>query len=285
MSSLLASLDRPPSGRQHATWFEAADYGRAKLLAGGAVPWSSPADLTAFVGKLQGMFSSDVIVVDLADVFAQRAAGDDQLRAAMTARTRPGYALRTLLADERARATAAEAVRALVATAGSVPLVLTVPAPGRWLGVAAVLAGSDPGPPDADRAETAAMYVADMLRTFGGLGVDGLVVDEGPTPAGGLIHPEASRSVLNVADHYQWAALIRTEAVPAWPHGPVPGVAAWIGSGPPTGLGQPPGRWGLVSGPAFWAGAEAPPDADLVVVAIPAQAEPEAVMKRVRDLT
>ena len=285
MSSLLASLDQPPSGRQQAIWFEAADYGRARLLAGGVVPWSSPADLTAFVGQLQGMFRSDAIAVDLADVFAQRAAGDDQLRAAMTARTRPGYALRTLLADERARGTAAEAVRALAATAGSVPLVLTVPAPGCWLGVAAELAGSDPGPVDADRAETAAMYVADMLRTFGGLRVDGLVVDEGPTPASGLTPPEASRSMLNVADHYQWAALFRTGAVPAWPAGPVPGVAAWIGSGPPTVPGQPPGRWGLVSGPDFWDGADTPPDADLVVAAVPAQAEPDAVMKRVRDLT
>jgi hypothetical protein len=285
MSSLLASLDRPPSGRQHAIWFDAAGYGRDKLLAGRAVPWSSPADLTAFVGKLQGMFRSDVIAVDLAEVFAQRAAGDNQLRAAMTARARPGYALRTLLADERARGTAAEAVRALAATAGSVPLVLLVPAPGRWLGMAAELAGSEPGPADPDRAETAAMYVADMLRTFGGLGVDGLVVDEGPTPASGLIPAEASRSVLNVADHYQWAALVRTEGAPAWPHGPVPGVAAWIGSDPPPAPGQPPGRWGLVAGPDFWEGADPAPDADLVAVTIPAQAEPEAVMKRVRDLT
>jgi hypothetical protein len=173
VSRLLASLDEPPSGRERAVWFDAADYGRAKLLADAAVPWHDPAELTSFVAKLQGMFRSDAILADVADVFAQRAAGDAQLRAAMAARTRPGYALRMLLADEQARGAAAEAVRALAATAGGVPLVLIAPAPGRWLGAAAQQAGSDPGPIDSGRAETAAMYVADMLRTFGGLGWTG----------------------------------------------------------------------------------------------------------------
>ena len=100
----------------------------------------------------------------------------------MAARTRPGYALRTLLADEQARSVAAEAVRALAATAGGVPLVLILPAPARWLSAAAEQAGSDPGPVDADRAETAAIYVADMLRTFGSLGVDGLLLGRGASP-------------------------------------------------------------------------------------------------------
>jgi hypothetical protein len=283
MSRLLASLDAPPSGRQRATWFDAMDYGRAKLLAGGAVPWSSPAELTAFFGKLGGMFRPDAVLADVGDVFAQRAAGDAALRAAMAARTRPGYALRTLLADEQARAVAAEAVRAMAATAG-VPLVLTVPAPGRWLTLAAAQAGAEPGPADADRAGTAAMYVAGMLRTFGGLGVDGLLVDEGPAPAGELIDPEASRSVLNVAEHYEWPVLFRADTAAAWPHGSVPGVAVWIGSRPRTPPGAPSGRWGLVAGPGFWDGEEPDPDAALVLAPVPAQADPEAVMKRVRAL-
>ena len=281
MSRLLASLDAPPSGRERAIWFDAADYGRAKLLSGGAVPWNSPAELTAFVAKLQGMFRSDAILADVADVFAQRAARDANLRAAMAARTRAGYALRTLLADEQARGVAAEAVRALTATAGGVPLILTVPAPGRWLGAAAEQAGSDPGPIDADRTETAAMYVADMLRTFGGLGVNGLLLDEGSTPESDLIHPEAFRSVLNVADHYEWPVLIRADAAAAWPHGSVPGVAVWLG---PAAEGTV-GRWGVVAGAGFWDGDNPATDADLVFAPVPAQADPEAVMKRVRALT
>ena len=137
MSRLLASLDAPPSGRARPIWFDAAAYGRAKLLGGGDVPWDSPAELSSFFAKIGGMFRSDAILVDVADMFAQRPAADQQLRAAMAARSRPGYALRTLLGDEQARGTAAEAVRVLAATSGSVPLVLTVPTPGRWLVAAA----------------------------------------------------------------------------------------------------------------------------------------------------
>ena len=74
MSRLLASLDAPPSGRARPVWFDAAAYGRARLLGGGDVPWPSPAELSAFFAKIGGMFRSDAILVDLADLFAQRAA-------------------------------------------------------------------------------------------------------------------------------------------------------------------------------------------------------------------
>jgi hypothetical protein len=202
MSRLTGSLDAPPSGRERPVWFDAVDYGRAKLLAGAAVAWSSAAELAAFFAKLQSMFRSDAILVDVADVFAQRAAGDDRLRAAMAARGRPGYALRTLLADEPARATAVEAIRAVASTKEAVPVLLTVPAPVRWLDQAARQTVSDPGPPDPAGAEIAAMYTADFLRTFAGMPVDGLLIDEGTTPCGDLTPPEAYRPVLNVADNY-----------------------------------------------------------------------------------
>jgi len=225
------------------------------------------------------MFHSDAILVDLAELFAQRTAADQQLRTAMAARSRPGYALRTLLADEQARSTAAEAVRVLAATSGRVPLVLTVPAPGRWLVAAA---GSlDAGSPDAGQAETAAIYCADFLRMFAGMGVDGLLLDEGQVPASELIHPDAYRPVLNVADHYEWPVLIQTGASAAWPHGPVPGVAVLLGS---AGPGEPAGRGGIVAGADFWDGAGPPTGADLVLASVPAGADPESVMKRVRAL-
>ena len=294
MSRLLASLDAPPSGRFRPVWFDAAAYGRARLLGGGDLPWQAQAELTSFFGKTQAMFGSDAILADVADVFAQRAAADQDLRTAMAARSRPGYALRTLLGDEQARADAADAVGALAATKGAVPLVLTVPAPGRWLAAAAAAANPGAAPPEAGQAETAAMYSADFLRTFGDAGVDGLLLDEGPVPAGQLTDPEAYRPVLNVAEHYGWPVLIRTEAAAAWPHGPVPGVALWIGSSAPVPVAASApadsasgarGRWGVVAGPDFWADADPPADADLVLARIPAQADPEAVMKRVRALT
>jgi hypothetical protein len=281
MSRLLTSLDAPPSGRARPVWFDAAAYGRARLLGGAGVPWTSPAELSSFFAKIGGMFRSDAVLVDLADLFAQRTAADQQLRAAMAARSRPGYALRTLLGDDQARSTAVEAVRVLAATSGPVPLVLTVPTPGRWLVASAKQAGSDPGPPDAAQAETAAIYSADFLRMFADTGVDGLLLDEGRVPAGELIHPEAYQSVLNVADYYGWPVLIRTDAGAAWPHGPVPGVAFWLGSAGPD---EPSGRWGIVGGSDFWAGEGPPAEASLVLAPVPAGADPEAVMTQVRAL-
>ncbi len=281
MSRLPASLDAPPSGRARPTWFDAAAYGRARLLGGGDVPWASSAELSSFFAKIGGMFRSDAVLVDLADLFAQRTAADQQLRAAMATRSRPGYALRTLLGDEQARSTAVEAVRVLAATSGPVSLVLTVPTPGRWLVAAAQQAGSDPGPPDAAQAETAAIYSADFLRMFADTGVDGLLLDEGRVPVGELIHPEAYRPVLNVADYYQWPVFIQTDAAAAWPHGPVPDIALWLGSAAPS---QPAGRWGVVADAHFWEGADPSAGADLMLAAVPAEADPEAVMKRVRTL-
>ena len=269
MSRLLTSLDAPPSGRARPVWFDAAAYGRARLLGGGDVPWPSPAELSSFFAKIGAMFHSDAILVDLADLFAQRIAADQQLRAAMAARSRPGYALRTLLADEQARGTAAEAVRVLAATSGPVPLVLTVPAPGRWLVAAAQQAqrdGSDPGPPDAGQAETAAIYSADFLRIFAGTGVDGLLLDEGRVPAGradpprGLppgaqrrrslrvagAHPDRCRRGLAARSCSRRRRLARLgpadrarRAIRSLGHGGRPGLLGWRN---PAGGGRPRAR-------------------------------------------
>jgi len=291
MADLLAALDAPPSGRVQATWFDSLAYCQAKLRSGALVPWDSPGEVTAFFGKAQGMFRSDALLVDLGDLLAWRVAGDDSLRAAMAARSRPGYALRALLGDEQARAVAAEAVTAIAASAGRVPVVLSVPSPARWLAVAGAQAdaGADPeaGAPDPDRAETAAMYTADFLRAFAGRGVDGLLLDEGPVAGGNLIHPEAYRPVLNVADHYGWPALIGTPDAPAWPFGEVTGVAAWLGSDSrtrETPQAERAGRWGIVASAGFWNGADPPAAAGLVLAAVPADADPDTVMQRVRAL-
>jgi len=291
MADLLTALDAPPSGRSRATWFDSLAYCRAKLMSYGPVPWDSPGEVAAFFGKAQGMFRSDALLVDLGDLLAWRVGHDGLLRTAMAARSRPGYALRTLLGDERARAVAAEAVTAVAASAGAVPVVLSAPSPARWLAVAAAQAGAgagaEAGPPDPDRAETAAMYTADFLRTFAGLGVDGLLLDEGPASAGELIHPEAYRPVLNVADHYGWPVLISAGSAPAWPFGEVTGIAAWLGSDPktPKNPGQAAGRWGIVASTEFWHGTDPPAAADLVLAAVPADADPDTVMQRVRALS
>jgi hypothetical protein len=281
MPDVLASLTAPPSGRATPVWFDSLAYCREKLLSDEPVPWASPGELTAFTAKAQGMFRSDALLVDLAELYAWRVAGDPELCTSMAARSRPGYALRTLLADERGRAMAMDALSAAVGVSGSAPVVLSVPSPARWLSVSCGLAGQPTGTLDADRADTAAMYMADLLRIFATGPVDGLLLDEGPTRTADLLHPEAYQPVLNVADNYKWPVLVCTAAAPAWPHGAVTGVDGWIGSEPP---GSPAGTWGLRATADFWAGIDPAGDADLVLAVVPAHADPESVMARVRAL-
>jgi hypothetical protein len=99
------------------------------------------------MNKAQGMFRSDAVLVDIADLYACRVAADDPLRAAMGARSRPGYALRTLLNDEEARAVAAGAVTPIAGGAGTTPVVLSLPSPARWLVVSAELSRQPAAPP------------------------------------------------------------------------------------------------------------------------------------------
>lgn len=171
---------------------------------------------------------------------------------------------------------------AIAAGAGATPVVLCIPSPARWLLLTAEQAGQEAVPPDPGHADTAAMYIADFLRIFVGDGVDGLLLDEGPAPADDLIDPEAYRPVLNIAGHYEWPVLICSGTVQAWPHGPVTGVAGWIGSSAPS---QAAGRSGILAGADFWAGAEPASGADLLLAVVPAGADPGAVMQRVRAVT
>jgi hypothetical protein len=274
MADLLASLTAPPSGRARTAWFDSLAYCRAKLLGGAPVPWTSPGDLGAFTSKAQGMFGSDALIVDVADLCAERVAADPELRAAMGSRSRAGHALRTMLADD--------AVGALRGGADGTPLVLSIPSPAQWLTISAGQAGQPAEHPDADRADTAAMYIADFLRVFGTAGVDGLLLDEGPVAAVELVPADAYRPVLNVAENYGWPTLICTPAAAAWPNGAVAGIAGWIGTASPRPAGT---TWGWYAGGDFWAGADPDGKPDLVFAVVPGQADPDSVMTRVRALT
>jgi hypothetical protein len=74
MPDVLASLTAPPSGRATPVWFDSLAYCREKLLSDEPVPWASPGELTAFTAKAQGMFRSDALLVDLAELYAWRGA-------------------------------------------------------------------------------------------------------------------------------------------------------------------------------------------------------------------
>jgi len=95
-------------------------------------------------------------------------------------------------------------------------------------------------------------------------------IDNGGTLTDFCLVDGAYRPVLNVADNYGWPVVVRAESAVAWPHGTVPGVVAWLGSAAPD---QPSGRWGVVAGTDFWDGAEPPPDAEIVLAAVPPDAD------------
>jgi hypothetical protein len=97
------------------------------------------------------------------------------------------------------------------------------------------------------------------------------------TPVGDLVDPRSYTSVLKVAEHYDWPVFLRADAAPAWPRGPVPGVAGWVGSAAPS-FSAPP--WGMVAGEDGWATAEG----DLVLAAVTPTGDPETVMGAVRSL-
>jgi hypothetical protein len=254
------------------------------LLDGAPVPWTSPGELSAFFGKAQGMFHSDALLVDIADLYAARVAEDPSLPAAMAARTRPGFALRTLLADEGARDIARGAMTALGAGDSATPVVLSMPSPARWLALAARQAGTPPdAPPEARHVEAAAMYVADLMRIFAGARVDGLVLDEGSAAQGALVDFECYRPVLNVAGHYEWPVWIRTDAAPCWPQGSIDGVAGWVGERAPEDAGGP---WGIVLDvdPGSAESLPATGDGGAVLAVVAADADPDAIMGWVRRL-
>jgi hypothetical protein len=282
---LAASLEDPPSGRTTPVWFDSLSYCREKLLSGAPLPWSSPGDLSAFFAKAQGMFRSDALLVNLLDLYAQRVAQDEALPAAMAARTRPAFALRTLLADESARAVAQDAMTAVGSTDSTTPVVLSVPSPARWLEIASDQAGAPTATPtDTAHVETAAMYVADLLRIFAEKRVDGLLLDEGSTSEESLVDVESYRPVLNVAGNYGWPVWLRSDGAPCWPDGEIAGVAGWLGLSGPT---RAVGRWGVVlpAGSGLDSGPLPATDGGAVLAVVPADGDPELVMRWARELT
>jgi hypothetical protein len=137
--------------------------------------------------------------------------------------------------------------------------------------------------PEAVVADVAAGYLSHQIAheiyfvVYDEQNLDGLLLDEGPTAEADLAPPQAHQPVLNLAAHYEWPVFVRTDAAQAWPHGPVPGLAGWIGSAPPR---QPDGRWGLVADEDAWADT----DGDLLLARVPADGDPETIMRKVREL-
>src|ERR1700675_401195 len=157
-------LSAPRSGRSRAVIIDHHDYAQSVFLRGQAVPWTDPVRYSNFVGQAQGLLNPDVTLLDLGRFHSARIAANAALRESMSARTRTGYALKTLLADSETARQACELASVLAQTSKA-PLVLQIPAPTVWLATTHEAAGAGTAADiDADHAENLSVYIADWLR-------------------------------------------------------------------------------------------------------------------------
>lgn len=244
-TSLSTVIARPPSGRDRAVMIDSHDYARSVFLQGKPVPWQEPMAYANFFSQVQGILDSDVALLSLDRFFAHRLETSGELRHAMGARTRTGYALRTLLADADTAGLAIELATVLSKTQG-VPVVLQVPSPLQWLIRTHSFSGdADTSGLDADDAENASMYVADWLRGFASLPLAAVLLDDRTMADGRESVPvplETYSPIANATDHYGWAlGLRRADSVElggAAPSGSVIRPEFWLEHGQPLPAGD-----------------------------------------------
>ncbi|MFI4982253.1 MAG: hypothetical protein ACHQIO_18040, partial [Nevskiales bacterium] len=261
-------------------WLDYTAYAGV-LLAGGNVPWLDVDGLIGWMRKAQSLLKSDVVALPVAAVVEQWLGAHAELKTAMGAKRRAVYPLKTLLADPALRGYLASLTRALRSSFAKPALVMVLPSPRLWAGLAA--AQALPGEAteiDADVVDSAAAYMADFLREFADCGIDGLLLED--SAQSGAVSDEdvqLYQPVFNVATHYRWDVGLRLpvaqEAFPASGAGFV--VSSLAQNGVSTGLAIPAG---------FWNG-EAPPDCPaggFRYAEIPADARPESVLDRLAVL-
>lgn len=215
-------------------WVDSLDYCQARILNDGSVPWQTPAELADLLGKADEMFASDAALIDIGRAYEELISTRPSVLADMGARSRPGYALRTMLGDASLREVLLAAVAAVsaVASRSHRRTVLSMPSPALWLQETQSLVtdgAADDTVADASQVETAAMFVADLLRGLTSTSIDGIILDEGERTSPGVVSLEAYRPVLNVAANYGWPVIHRSDTDPCWRRPKVQGVAASLG--------------------------------------------------------
>jgi hypothetical protein len=260
-------LVRPPSGRAVPLILDHASFGSARLLHGSPVPWSTPVECLSYFDQAQGLLRPDATLVDVGAAYEQHLAGRPDLVAAMSARSRTGYALKTLLADQQVADAVAGVVQVLAQTS-RLPIVLQLPAPLRWLALTSAAAGNGvPADLTVEHGESASMYLADWLRRVGSLPVALLLLDGRRHDDKALAEVVADdlascTPVVNACDHYRWGLGLRRDD--------------WLELHGSDVLG-------VVLPKSFWVDGQAPP-ASLLLGEVPADAEPGHVLERLASL-
>jgi len=265
-TSLISIVAAPPSGRAKAVVLDHHDYASSVILRGRAVPWDNAVEYCAYFSQAQGLLRPDTALLDLSRLYDHLATGNTRLEAAMAGRSRTGYALRTLLADEGTTKSVQEFATVFAQTARQ-PVVLRIPSPMNWLLATHAFGGAaDVAELSADDAENASMYVSDWLRSFTKLPIAGVLLDDRCHKDGGThvsVPLETYSPIANVTGNYRWT------------------------------LGQLDGRQvklhaetaeGGYIPDTFWHGAQiALPDTDFFYAEVPVSARPEDVLARLES--
>jgi hypothetical protein len=259
-------VQTPPSGRSAAVLIDHQHYAQSVILQGQPIPWADAIAYSQFLGQAQGLLKPDTTLLDLGAFYRHTVADDKSLRSLLSARSRTGYALKTLLGEEKTALAALE-LADVVSQTTRAPLIVQIPSPMLWLAQTHELSGAgEVTDLDADHAENAAVYVADWLRRLSGLPLSMLLLDDRWTGEAQLpaVNDTAYKPVSNVTDHYRWALGRRT----------CDGVTI-VGS---TVTGTPvPAEYWLSEDAAA-------PSGDFLLADIPANAVPETVLAQLAKL-
>lgn len=212
MSPSLAELLPGSAGRGSIrVWLKSSAYTRRLLLGESGDPWASAANYLAYFSQAHGLLKPDVAVIEVGELYDAWAARHGGLTVAPGGRRRPATALRRLLEPAEPKALLSEVVEAVLAhLRGQTPLVLAMPSPKSWIGIANRMSGRDDIDTGADDSEDAAMYIADLLRAVSAFEVSGLLLEEDAGDAGFSGSDLAQyQSVVNVVRHYRWSIALR----------------------------------------------------------------------------
>ena len=270
----LANYFSDISSSRNPVWVDGLDYSRAVLNQGKALPWDDTAALVAFFQKQQQLLRSDIVMIDLFDFFQVWTQSRPELLQAMAKKSRLNYAIKVLLEDAAAIEQLRDFFKALASVKGSEPLIVKVPSPKLWMGMAFSLAHAGENPTvEWKDAERAAVYIAGFLRAFGDTGIDGLLIvdEEGQGPANGE-ELASYQSLLNVAEHFRWAIGLYNPGVEL--NAPDNALACVISNSAQEGSSA-----GYILD-SLWSSGEAGklPPANFYYTTVPEQTEPEKVL-------
>lgn len=204
-------LSTPYSPRLRALVLDSQAYAQAVLRQGREVPWSSPQEVANHYGQAQSLLHSDAVVLDLRSPMQAYLDEHPAIVDAMGARSRIGYALRTMLSNEDLAERLLELVSVIGQTVGT-PVLVQLPSPRVWLAWAHELAGvgdiAEITPEDIDDYTP---YIANWIQGLPAEAVSGVILDERWPQANGpaRVDPGVYTPIANVAGHQRWALLIR----------------------------------------------------------------------------